>query len=203
MKRAPLMFAAILLSNTAQAEERTALQLHADFFDGNGDSWITWSETYTGCRQLGFSVASASGLASAINLALGTATNGTTWTINIDEIHLGKHGSDTGVYDAGGRFVPAAFEALFDNYDADGDDALSESEFDALYAGQFTDTAGSVASRAEFGLLMEIAGETRSREVYSWWYGTTTEFYDVLTRDTLESFYDGSLFYEIAGQSVP
>ena len=88
MKQTPLMFAALLLCGTASAEERTALQLHADFFDGNGDEWITWSETYTGCRQLGFSVVSASGLASAINLALGETTNGSTWTINITDCLL-------------------------------------------------------------------------------------------------------------------
>lgn len=204
MKWTPLASALLLaFSSTAHAEERTALQLHADFFDMNADNWITWSETYTGCRQLGFSTVSSSGLASAINLALGAATNGSTWSIYIGDIHLGKHGSDTGVYDEDGAYVAAAFEALFTRYDADGDDALSGSEFDALYAGQFTDTAGSLGSQAEFGLLMDLAGEIRTREVYSWWYGTTTESYEVLTRDTLESFYDGSLFYEIAGRPVP
>ncbi|MFT5681110.1 MAG: peroxygenase [Myxococcota bacterium] len=197
-----LLIAATLLcfSTTAQAGDRSALQLHADFFDITGDGWITWSETYTGCRQLGFSTVTASGLASAINLALGAATNGSTWTINIDDIHLGKHGSDTGVYDADGNYVEAAFEALFETYDVDEDDALSDTEFEALYTGQYTDLSGSLASKAEFGLLMDIAGEVRTREVYSWWYGTTTESYEVLTRDTLESFYDGSLFYDIAGR---
>lgn len=192
-------------SGAAQATERTALQKHADFFDISGDGLIEWSETYEGCRALGFSTVSSSGMASAINLALGSVTGGSTWTINVDNIAAGIHGSDTGIYDAQGRYVPSAFEAIFARYDVDGDDAISETEIDGLYAGQFTDFTGSVASKAEFGFLFDIAGEERTVELpcSTWFCDTYTDTERVLTRETMAAFYDGSLFYVVAGWPVP
>ena len=41
-----------LVASTAFAE-RTALQKHADFFDGNGNNVVTVPETYDGLRRLG------------------------------------------------------------------------------------------------------------------------------------------------------
>ncbi|MFT4976971.1 MAG: peroxygenase [Myxococcota bacterium] len=193
-----------LTIGTAQASERTALQLHADFFDVDVDGFVEWTETYTRCRALGFSTVTSSGLASAINLALGSTTGGSTWTINLDNIEAGIHGSDTGIYDADGDFVPSAFEAIFSRYDADGDDAISDTEIDALYSGQFTDLTGSLASKAEFGLLFDIAGEEREVELpCSWFCDTYTDTEVVLTRATMTAFYDGSLFYTVAGLPVP
>ena len=40
-----------LVASTAFAE-RTALQKHADFFDGNGNNVVTVPETYDGLRRL-------------------------------------------------------------------------------------------------------------------------------------------------------
>ena len=197
-------FSLAAFSAPAAAAERTALQKHADFFDVDGDGLIEWSETYARCRALGFSTVTASGLASAINLALGQTTGGSTWTIDTANIEAGIHGSDTGIYDADGHYNASAFGAIFSRYDGDGDGAISETEIDDLYAGQFTDLTGSVASKAEFGLLFDIAGETRSFEVpCSWWCDTYTETEQVLTRETMVAFYDGSLFYTLAGLAVP
>jgi hypothetical protein len=43
-----------------------------------------------------------------------------------------QHGSDTGVIDREGRFVPQAFEDMFAVVDKDGDGCLSLSDFWAL-----------------------------------------------------------------------
>ena len=190
----------------------TALQKHVNFFDWEGDGVITLSDTYNGLRALGFGSLASSGMAFAINGALGPST-GASWyapfSIYVAQIHLGKHGSDTGIYDSNGDYVQSAFNAMFLNYDANQDDELSEEEFEDLYEGQYTDASGTNASRAEFSILFSLASETRTREVevtYGGWSEYTeieTQEYDVLTRSTLERFYDGSLFYEIAGEPVP
>ena len=191
----------------------TALQRHVKFFDRDGDGVITLSDTYNGMRALGFGGVASSGMAFAINGALGPST-GASWyapfSIYVDQIHLGKHGSDTGVYDADGEYVQSAFDAMFSNYDGNQDDELSEEEFEDLYEGQFTDASGTNASRAEFSILFSLASEVRTREVertygsgWSQYTETELEEYDVLTRSALVRFYDGSLFYEIAGEPVP
>ncbi len=189
----------------------TALQKHVHFFDRDNDGFITLSNTYDGLRALGFGSVTSSGMAVAINGALGPAT-GARWyapfTLNIGLIHHGKHGSDTGVYDAEGHYIADAFEAMFDLYDSNEDGELSEEEFEDLYEGQYTDSSGSTASRAEFSILFQLASTTRTRteEVFDSWssYTTTEEVsYLVLTRETLESFYDGSLFYDLAGEPIP
>lgn len=197
----------------ASHQAMTALQKHVHFFDRDNDGFITLSNTYDGLRALGFGSVASSGMAVAINGALGPST-GATWfapfTINIGLIHHGKHGSDTGVYDAEGHYNANAFEAMFELYDSNEDAELSEEEFEDLYEGQYTDSSGSNASRAEFSILFQLASTTRTRSeevAYgdSWSSYTTTEevSYQVLTRETLESFYDGSLFYELAGEAIP
>lgn len=194
----------------SSAHAETALQMHVAFFDRDSDGMITWSDTYEGCRALGFGVAKSAALASAINLALGSSTGGGTFTVSLENIHLGKHDSDTDVYDENGNYSHKMFERLFNTYDTDGDDALSEDEFSALYSRKYESAAGSVGSRAEFGLLLDIAGVDRSKtstwSACSYWWCpsyTRTVSYKALTKDTMSEFYDGSLFYTIAGESFP
>ena len=49
------------------ASARTALQKHVAFFDSADDGMITWTDTYDGCRALGFSIPTSASLATAIN----------------------------------------------------------------------------------------------------------------------------------------
>jgi peroxygenase len=187
----------------ASTSGRTALQDHVDFFDRNNDRLITVGETAEGLRALGIGWTRSYALAYPINAGLGRAT-GASWysplTVHSNNIHLGKHRSDTDVYDQNGHFVRANFEKIFRLYDKDSDNALSEDEFGSFFAGYKTDTVGSVASRAEFGLLLEIAGQDKQVS-RSWWWSSNTE--RVITRDALQRFYDGTLFYTIAGEPVP
>ena len=63
-----------------------------------------------------------------------------------------------------------------------------------MHAQLNNDKAGAVASKGEFTLLMGLAGESHQID------GHTEK---VLTRDTMQSFYDGTLFYKLAGEKPP
>jgi len=104
-------------------------------------------------------------------------------TIAADRIHDGIHRSDTGVYDSRGRFSPSRLRRLFTRFDGDG--GLDARELRRLVADNRTDLLGHLGSRAEFGLLLALAGQDRNGK-------------RVLTRERLERLYDGSLFHQLA-----
>ena len=164
---------------------RTALQKHVDFFDADHDGRITLFETYQGLRRLGLGAARSAVFGGVINAALGPPTSrALSLTVNADHINAGKHGSDTGVYDEEGHFVQQHFDRMFARYDGDGDGALDREDLARLFKGNRTDLLGHLGSVAEFGLLLCLAGEDRNGR-------------KVLTRQRLEEFYDGSLFYKL------
>jgi peroxygenase len=167
-------------------DEMTPLQKHVSFFDYNGDGYVTLLEDYKGLRALGIDPVSAAAFASAINTALGTPTSGyPSLTISIYGIAKGVHGSDTGIYDSQGRFVPEAFERLFDDWDKNGSDGLDPAELAArtINDADLGDLFGVTGSVAEFGLLYAVAAENGE-----------------LTRDRMRAFYDGTLFYTLADE---
>ena len=179
------------------APKLSALQKHVMFFDRDGDGQIGLSESYDGFRALGFDPIRSSAFSLAINTALGPST-GAPWyaplTVNIANIAAAKHASDTDIYDDEGKFDKGKFEELFATYDTDGDNALSAAEFEVFYARNKEDSVGSLASTFEFGLLLEIAGDKRV---------INGELMDVVTRETMARFYDGTLFFDIAGEPLP
>ena len=185
------------VAEVANGGVRSALQKHVDFFDRNNDGKITVGETQEGLVALGIGSVRAWAFATAINAGLGRVT-GASWfsplTIYTDKIAKGKHPSDTDIYTEEGQFSASKFDELFLNYDLDGDNALSEVEFTNFINRNREDEGSSFASKAEFELLMEIAGEEG---------GSGAGTIRVLSAETLASFYDGSLFYRIAGEPVP
>jgi peroxygenase len=181
---------ALWWSNTPRAapaipwDDMTALQKHVSFFDFNGDGYVTVLEDYRGLRALGIDPVSASAFATAINTALGTPTSGyPTLTISIYGIASAVHGSDSGIYDSQGHFVPSAFEALFDTWDRNGSGGLDPVELAqrTIDDADLFDLFGVTASAAEWGLLYAVAAENGE-----------------LTRDRMRGFYDGTLFYDLA-----
>jgi peroxygenase len=169
---------------------RTALQQHVDFFDGDGDGMITARETNRALRDLGFSGITARPMSLVINSGLGRKTGGTLLKVSADDIHLGKHAGDTGIYDDAGEFVPEKFERIWQRFDVDGDSALTQQELDGMIQANVDEAGGEggLAARAEFYLLMDLAGETGDDGVKR------------LSRERLQSFYDGSLFPDIAAE---
>lgn len=181
--------------DAARPDTWSPLQKHAAFFDGDQNGRITVGETFDGLRAIGIGPLRSAAFALAINVGLGRTTGAPWWKpleINIENIKAGKHGSDTGVYDADGRLDKSRFEAIFTQHDADKDGCLTRDEVASMLTANRTDKAGSVASKAEFSLLMEVAGTDRAS------VGDR-----VLTRETMERVYDGSLFYRISGTPCP
>ena len=170
-------------------DEMSALQRHVSFFDYDADGYISVTDDYRGLRELDIWPGPAWAFALAINGALGTPTMGyPSLTISIFGIDRGMHGSDTGIYDDAGNFVPQEFERLFDEWDKDGSDGLSAPELVArtIDEADLGDIFGLTASSAEFGLLFVIAAEDGE-----------------ISRARMRGFYEGTLFYDLAGVPYP
>ncbi|MDA0362329.1 MAG: caleosin family protein, partial [Proteobacteria bacterium] len=153
------------------------------FFDADGDGLITMAETYHGLRALGQSRLEAAKTTTLVNLFLGPKTS-TSWlslfSINISNIHLGIHDSDTSIYDENGSFDEPMFNALIKDFDVNNDGAISESEMATMIATNKESTFGNMASSGEFASLMELSGEEREID---------GEKVRVLTVETLKNFY--------------
>ncbi|EPS65302.1 hypothetical protein M569_09475, partial [Genlisea aurea] len=88
----------------------TPLQKHVMFFDRNKDGIIYPSETYQGFRAIGCGVFLSSLAAAFIHLGLSRKTRpgkpfSFRFPIEVNNIKLSKHTSDSGVYDREGRSV--------------------------------------------------------------------------------------------------
>lgn len=173
--------------NTRVLENPTALQKHVMFFDANQDGKLTPGETRSGFRRLG--VSPLGSLASAILIHAGMTRITESGGIDISRIAFSKHGSDTGIYDSHGHFVQAAFDRMW-TFDTDRSGSLTWTELKVMMAANRTDTAGSLASRAEFGLLIRVGADTTATEM--------GQSVPALSRARLQAFYDGSLFYVMA-----
>ncbi|MBI5201627.1 MAG: hypothetical protein HY925_08595 [Elusimicrobia bacterium] len=171
------------------AQRPTALQKHIRFFDKDGNGTITRAETTLGLRELGLGRAKAAGTALVIHVFLGAKTTGDRLSLDISvaNIKLGKHGSDTGVYDAAGELVPEAFERMFAEFDVNKSGSLSAPELKAMTAANAKLRPGdSGASDAEFDLLLEVAADAQDSGGKA------------ISRARLRQFYDGTLLYNLA-----
>lgn len=167
----------------------TPLQKHVMFFDANADGTITLDETKQGLKRLGLGGGLATGGALFINLGLRQAANGL--SIEVAKIHKAKHGSDTGAFDGEGRFVLTRFGQIM-TFDANRSGTLSWAELKAMIAKNKTDTAGSIASKAEFGLLIKLAADAKETE--------GGKQVAAISEARLRALYDGSLFHTIAAE---
>lgn len=161
---------------------------HISFFDRNKDGIIYPWETYEGFRAIGVDISKSTILGFLTNMALTRETRPGKYPsllmpIEVKNIARAKHGSDTGVYDTEGRFVPSKFENIFIKHAHTHANALTAEE------------------------VNEMLKANREPKDYNGWYSAYMEwtiFYELgkdkdglLQRDTIQSLYDGSLFEKL------
>ncbi|OIW21809.1 hypothetical protein TanjilG_11544 [Lupinus angustifolius] len=170
------------------AHDENVLQKHVAFFDRNHDGVIYPSETFQGFRAIGCGILLSTVAAIFINSGLSQKTRpgkfpSILFPIEVKNIQRSKHGSDTGVYDTEGRFVPSKFEELFNKHARKHSNALTSDELtEMLKANRVPkDYNGWLASYVEWKILYTLAKEKDG----------------LLTKETVRAVYDGSLFEQM------
>jgi len=147
--------------------ELTPLQRHVAFFDRDKDGVIYPSETYEGFRAIGAGVPLSAFSALFINGLLGPKTvpenekaPAFKLPIYVKNIQKGKHGSDSGVYDANGRFVPEKFEEIFKKHAHTRPDALTGKELQELLKAnrEPKDFKGCIFMQNTTGWVVSLSG---------------------------------------------
>jgi peroxygenase len=187
-----------VLPRTLKARSRpadTTLQRHVSFFDDDGDRGVGVAECARGLRALGMPLGVAEATALAIVAPLSLQTRGSLLAMNvdIDNVHKGKHDSDTGILDKRGRFDAKRFEQVFgarSTLDHNGEKAFTAIELTRMINANRETLAGYVAAMAEWQLLLLLAADTKAIVA-----GVTVP---ALSVPRIKSFYDGTLFYKLA-----
>ncbi|KAK4264025.1 hypothetical protein QN277_029367 [Acacia crassicarpa] len=181
-----------LLTNNSTPQEgvnngegQSVLQKHVSFFDRNKDGVIYPCETFQGFRAIGSGVFLSIASAAFIHLNLSFRTRPgkfpfPLFPIEVKNIKLGKHGSDTGVYDKEGRFIPSKFEEIFRKHAHTHPDALTSDELKEMLKENRAprDYQGWIASEGEWKLLYKFGKDKDG----------------LLEKDTVRAVYDGTLF---------
>ena len=191
-----------MLPRTLKARSRpgdTTLQRHASFFDDNGDRGIDVAECTRGLKVLGLPAGVAEAAALAIVAPLSLRTRGSLLAMNIDieNIQKGKHDSDTGVLDKRGRFNAKRFESVFgarSTVDRNGDKAFTAAEINGMVDANGETLLGFLVSLVEWHLLLMLAADTEVAE--------DGKSVPALSVARIKSFYDGTLFYELAKRAA-
>ncbi len=175
--------------------QTNALAKHVGFFDVNGNGKITVSESRERLGALGVDGIQGYAGAAAVNFVIASMVAGyPAFTIDLSQIQKSKHDSDSDIFDKDGYFDQAKFDELFERFDKNRDDALDGDEITDFLTRNKESIFGSTLARLELPILLRIAGEPMDVD------GVETK---VLTKERLAKFYDGSLFYELAGLPVP
>ncbi|CAL5047133.1 unnamed protein product [Urochloa decumbens] len=169
----------------------TALQKHAEFFDRNKDGIITASEIFEGFVAIGCDAEFARATAASLSAGVGPITSPVDaplphLSIYVEYVHRAMHGSDTGAYDAKGRFVPEKFEKIFTKHAKMSPDALTSMEVQEMILANRDplDPQSWSAPQREWGLIYKLASDKQG----------------FLHKDSVRGIYDGSVFYKLEGQ---
>ncbi|XP_057743567.1 probable peroxygenase 4 [Arachis stenosperma] len=173
------------VKETAKAHDENVLQKHVAFFDRNHDGIIYPWETYQGFRAIGCGILLSAFSAIFINLGLSRKTRSgkalSIWLpIEVKNIQKAKHGSDSGVYDSEGRFVPSKFEEIFTKHARKHPNALTSDELMGMLKANRVpkDHKGWLASYTEWKILYVLCKDEDG----------------LLHKEIVRAVYDGSLF---------
>ncbi|CAK8570406.1 unnamed protein product [Lathyrus sativus] len=165
--------------------DENVLAKHVAFFDRNHDGIVYPWETFKGFRAIGCGILLSSVACIFINLGLSQKTRPGKFPsiflpIEIKNIEKAKHGSDSGVYDNHGRFVPSKFEEIFSKHAKKNPDALTSDELKGLLKAnrEPKDFKGWLASFTEWKILYVLCKDKNG----------------LLHKETVRGVYDGSLF---------
>ncbi|PSR88128.1 Peroxygenase [Actinidia chinensis var. chinensis] len=185
-------------SNSIQYEgfdgnDENVLKKHVTFFDRNMDGVIYPWETFQGFRAIGCGIFLSSFASIFINAGLSGKTRpgkfpNLLFPIEIRNIQKAKHGSDSGVYDTEGRFVPSKFEEIFSKHARKNANALTSDELSGMLKANRVpkDFGGWIGSLAEWKILYILCKDKNG----------------LLQKDTIRAVYDGSLFEMMAAEKA-
>ncbi|CAK9172260.1 unnamed protein product [Ilex paraguariensis] len=173
--------------------DQNVLQKHVMFFDRNNDGIVYPWETFRGFRAIGCGILLSTTAAIFINVGLSRKTRpgkfpSLLFPIEVKNIHKAKHGSDSGVYDTEGRFVPSKFEEIFSKHAHTNSNFLTSDELMAMLKANRVpkDFAGWLASYTEWKILYILCKDKNG----------------LLHKDTIRGVYDGSLFEKMAKEKA-
>ncbi|CAK9150322.1 unnamed protein product [Ilex paraguariensis] len=108
--------------------------------------------------------------------------------IEVKNIQKAKHGSDSGVYDTEGRFVPSKFEEIFSKHAHNNSDALTSDELMGMLKANRVpkDFGGWLAAYTEWKILYVLCKDKNG----------------LLQKDTIRAVYDGSLFEKMVKEKA-
>ncbi|XP_062150148.1 probable peroxygenase 4 isoform X2 [Alnus glutinosa] len=168
--------------------DQNVLQKHVAFFDRNHDGIVYPSETFQGFRAIGCGFFLSTFAAVFINVGLSRKTRpgkslSLLFPIEVKNIHRAKHGSDSGVYDSEGRFVPGKFEEIFSKHARTNSNSLTSDELMGMLKANRVpkDYAGWLASWTEWKILYILCKDKNG----------------LLPKQTVKAVYDGSLFEQM------
>eukprot|EP00898_Chlorokybus_atmophyticus_P009262 jgi/Chlat1/966/Chrsp108S01392 len=181
-----------IATNTGLTEapdrELSVLQQHVAYFDVDGDGVVYPWDTYTGFRKMAFNMPYSFAAMMVIHGAMSWITQDSwlpspSFSILIKNIHLAKHGSDTGVYDSEGRFVPYKFDDIFAKYDRNSKGALTFGEILRMVRGNrgANDVFGTIAEFLEWGTTYLAAADEKG----------------YVSKDRIRGMYDGTFFRQL------
>jgi peroxygenase len=174
------------------------LELHAAFFDINHDGKVEYWETLASLKRLGVGFVEREKFAILLHTFVFFKNHGSDSAILISGIaKTGRHEGDTGIFNSEGAFDPAAFQRFFERFDVDHSGAINTAEVKTAIEANKKDRGakGAGAAALELPVLIEIAGD-RTDTVN----GAPIK---AISRERLQEFYEGTLFYKIVGDPIP
>lgn len=177
--------------------KRSALELHARYFDPDQDDAVAPKQTLKGMTALGLPWLFAAPLALVINAFLGPLTRKKpSLSISVPDIARGKHPFESGVFGHGGLLDEAAFEELFQAPHAHHPrDRLTYREFRSMVVnngdpghpgGLVPSLLARIFSAAEVFTLFCLAADCQKL--------IGDQVLSAMSRKNLRRFYEGRLF---------